>query len=51
MLGLPEKKVRKVVQILAYKDTCIRLCDDGSIWTLEGGKWKKAPDVPQGDEG
>jgi hypothetical protein len=50
MLGLPEKKVRKVVQIIEFDGKLVRLCDDGTVWYMSENKWKLCPDVPQGDE-
>lgn len=50
MLGLPEKKVRKVIQILEFDGKLVRLCNDGTIWYMDGSIWKVCPDVPQGDE-
>jgi hypothetical protein len=50
MLGLPEKKVRKVIQIISHDDVLYRLCDDGTIWYSVSTHWVRCPDVPQGDE-
>jgi hypothetical protein len=52
MLGLPEKKVRKVVQILSFAGHLHRLCDDGTIWWYdeEQKEWFCCLGVPQGDE-
>jgi hypothetical protein len=50
MLGLPEKKVRKVVQIVSHEGRLYALRDDGTIWFWAYGEWLSHIDVPQGDE-
>ena len=50
MLGLPEKKIRKVIQIMEFDGKLVRLCDDGTVWFMDGAEWWRFPNVPQGDE-
>jgi hypothetical protein len=42
--------MRKVVQIQMAGSVVIALCEDGTIWKLDGGpvefKWTPLPDIP-----
>lgn len=46
--------MRKIIQLLNMPDTfteqgcLVALCNDGSVWYMQGGKWAKEPrEIPQ----
>ena len=42
---------RKIIQIqTTEKDEVIALCDDGTLWVIQGMDWIKAPSIPQEDD-
>jgi len=40
--------MRKIIQIVATGGSVIvALCDDGTVWVGDGGRWAPAPFIPQ----
>lgn len=47
--------VRRIVQIAtAYTEPCgvqiFARCNDDTVWTTDGTRWQRLPDIPQEDE-
>jgi hypothetical protein len=46
--------MRKIIQIATTPNgVIVALCDDGTVWVSNGGKWSPTPYIPQdkpGDE-
>jgi hypothetical protein len=41
---------RKIIQIAANAEGVFSLCDDGSVFVLSRGNWRRIPAIPQGNE-
>lgn len=39
--------MRKITQAFPLEGAIIALCDDGTLWGLEGGRWNKLEPIPQ----
>lgn len=39
--------MRKVIQAFPFLGAIHALCDDGTLWALEGGQWNKLVPIPQ----
>ena len=39
--------MRKIIQITKDKLAIVALCDDGTVWVSNGGKWVLFPLIPQ----
>lgn len=53
MLEYMKPKQRKIIQISACAaddEVLYCLCDDGSLWNLDAGRWYKEPSIPQDKE-
>lgn len=42
---------RKVVQVLNTEETCVALCNDGTMWYLYSNQWNPLPPIPQPEGG